>query len=129
MADPEVLPRSTCGKGYQKKGAQSHKTAVDLVVTKVESLVNGHLRKSFPLLHDPSESRLIIEHRDRFASFALKYLKVALVKKGLRLIVVDRAKVDNELVRDTSKIFTSFSRRVSLGGYVASGWRPRRLAG
>ena len=56
-------------------------------------------------------------------------LKAALVKKGLRLIVVDQAKVDNELVRDTSKILTSFSRRVSLGGYVASGWRPRRLAG
>ncbi len=114
---------------YLAQLAQSHKTAVDLVVTKVESLVSGHLRKSFSLLHDPSASRLIVEYRDRFASFALKYLKAALVKKGLRLIVVDQAKVDNELVRDTSKILTSFSRRVSLGGYVASGWRPRRLAG
>ncbi len=116
-------------QGLPKKGAQSHKTAADLVVTKVESSISGHLRKSFSVLHDPSASRLIIEHRDRFASFALKYLRVALVKKGLRLIVVDRAKVDNELVRDTSKILTSFSRRVSLGGYVASEWRPRRLAG
>ncbi len=102
---------------------------MDLVVTKVESLISAHLRKSFSFLHDPPASRLIVEHRDPFASFALKYLKVALVKKGLRLIVVDRAKVDNGLVRYTSKVLTSFSARVSLGGYVAIGWKPRRLAG
>ncbi len=45
------------------------KISGDRVVSKFRPALNGHLPQSLALLADPSVSRIIVEHRDRFAPF------------------------------------------------------------
>ena len=45
------------------------KISVNKVVSKFGSALNGHLPQFLALLADPSVSRIIVEHRDRFAPF------------------------------------------------------------
>ena len=82
------------------KWATSQEISVDRVVTEVGSALNGHRRKFLALLGDPSVSRIIVEHRDRFARFAVEYVEASLSAQGRELIVVDPAELDDDLVRD-----------------------------
>lgn len=92
--------------------ATSQGIAVDRVVTEVGSALNGHRRKFLSLLKDPSVARIVVEHRDRFARFAVEYVEAALEAQGRELIVVDPAEVDDDLVRDMTEILTSFCARL-----------------
>ncbi len=105
--------------------ATSQEISVDRVVTEVGSALNGHRRKFLALLGDPCVSRIIVEHRDRFARFAVEYVEAALSAQGRELIVVDPAEVDDDLVRDMTEILTSFCAR--LYGKRAAGNRVRRV--
>jgi predicted site-specific integrase-resolvase len=87
--------------------ATSEQIAVDKVVTEVGSALNGHRRKFFALLRDPTVSRIVVEHRDRFCRFGSQYVEAALAAQGRELIVVDAAEVDDDLVRDMTEILTS----------------------
>lgn len=98
---------------------------MDRVVTEVGSALNGHRRKFLALLGDPSVSRIIVEHRDRFARFAVEYVEAALSAQGRELIVVDPAELDDDLVRDMTEILTSFCAR--LYGKRAASNRARRV--
>ena len=104
--------------------ATSQKMSVDRVVTEVGSALNGHSRKFLGLLRDPSVSRIIVEHRDRFARFAVEYVEAALFAQGRKLVVVDPAEVDDDLVRDMTEILTSFC--AQLYGKRASAIRAKR---
>lgn len=57
-------------------------------------------------------SRIIVEHRDRFARFAVEYVEAALSSQGRKLIVVDPSELDDDLVRDMTEILTSFCARL-----------------
>lgn len=105
--------------------ATSQEMSVDRVVTEVGSALNGHRRKFLALLRDPDVSRVIVEHRDRFARFAVEYVEAALAAQGRDLVVVDPAEVDDDLVRDMTEILTSFCAR--LYGKRASANRARRV--
>ncbi|MDA8046764.1 MAG: IS607 family transposase [Actinomycetota bacterium] len=105
--------------------ATSQEMSVDRVVTEVGSALNGHRRKFLAVLRDPSVSRIIVEHRDRFARFAVEYVEAALEAQGRELVVVDPAEVDDDLVRDMTEILTSFCAR--LYGKRASANRARRV--
>jgi predicted site-specific integrase-resolvase len=85
--------------------------AVDRVVTEVGSALNGHRKKFLALLRDPAVSTIVVEHRDRFARFGAEYVKAALAAQGRRLLVVDPAEVDDDLVRDVTEILTSLCAR------------------
>jgi predicted site-specific integrase-resolvase len=85
---------------------------VDRVVTEVGSALNGHQRKFLALLRDPGVSTIVVEHRDRFARFGADYVEAALVASGRRLLVVDPAEVDDDLVRDVTEILTSLCARL-----------------
>jgi predicted site-specific integrase-resolvase len=85
---------------------------VDRVVTEVGSALNGHRRKFLALLRDPKVSAIMVEHRDRFARFGAEYVEAALAASGRRLLVVDPAEVDDDLVRDMTEILTSFCARL-----------------
>ena len=86
--------------------------AVDRVVTEVGSALNGHRRKFLALLRDQSVSVIVAEHRDRFARFGAEYVEAALAASGRRLLAVDLAEVDDDLVRDVTEILTSLCARL-----------------
>ena len=72
--------------------------SVDRVVSEVGSALNGHRREFLALLRDPSVSRIIVEHRDRFARVAVEYVEAALAAQGRELVVVDPSELDDDLV-------------------------------
>jgi putative resolvase len=86
--------------------------AVSRVVTEVGSALHGRSKKFLALLRDPAVSRIVVEHRDRFARFGAEYVEAALAAQGRRLLVVDPAEVDDDLVRDVREILTSLCARL-----------------
>ena len=74
--------------------------------------MNGKRRQFLGLLRDPSVSVIVVEHRDRFARFGADYVEAALAASGRRLLVVDPAGVDDDLVRDVTEILTSLCARL-----------------
>lgn len=99
--------------------------SVDRVVTEVGSALNGRRKKFLALLRDPSVGTIVVEHRDRFARFAVDYIEAALSAQGRTLLVVDDAEVDDDLVRDMTEILTSFCAR--LYGKRAAANRAARM--
>ena len=97
---------------------------VDRVVTEIGSAFNGHCKEFLALLRDPQVSTIVVEHRDRFARFGAEYVEAALAAQGRRLLVVDPAEVDDDLVRDVTEILTSLCAR--LYGRRAAADRARR---
>jgi predicted site-specific integrase-resolvase len=85
---------------------------VDRVVTEVGSALNGQRRKFLALLRDKTVATIVVEHRDRFARFGAEYVQACLEATGRRLLVVDPAEVDDDLVRDVTEILTSLCARL-----------------
>jgi len=85
---------------------------VDRIVTEVGSALNGKRRKFLALLKDRTVTTIVVEHRDRFARFGAEYVQAALEASGRRLLVVDPAEVDDDLVRDVTEILTSLCARL-----------------
>jgi predicted site-specific integrase-resolvase len=65
--------------------------AVDRVVTEVSSDLNGRRKKFLALLKDHTVGTIVVEHRGRFARFAVEYIEAALSAQGRRLFVVEEA--------------------------------------
>ncbi|WP_406045468.1 IS607 family transposase [Micromonospora sp. NBC_00898] len=97
---------------------------VSRVVTEVGSALNGHRKEFLALLRDAAVTTIVVEHRDRFARFGAEYVEAALAAQGRRLLVVDPAEVDDDLVRDVTEILTSLCAR--LYGRRAAADRARR---
>lgn len=104
--------------------AASEQIGVDKIVTEVGSALNGHRRKFLALLRDPTVTRIVVEHRDRFCRFGSEYVQAALAAHGRALVVVDSAEVDDDLVRDMTEILTSMCAR--LYGKRAAANKARR---
>src|SRR5664280_2332120 len=85
---------------------------VDRVVTEVGPGLNRRRRKLLTLLGDPDVTTVAVEHRDRFARFGAEYVEAVLSASGRRLLVVDPAEVDDDLVRDQAEILTSLCARL-----------------
>jgi predicted site-specific integrase-resolvase len=86
--------------------------SVDRVATEVGSALNGKRRKFLGLLRDPTVTTIIVEHRDRFARFGAEYVAAALDAEHRRMVVVDDAEVDDDLVRDMTELMTSLCARL-----------------
>ena len=104
--------------------ATGQRLPVDRVVTEVGSALNGRRKKFLALLRDPAVSTIVVEHRDRFVRFGAEYVEAALAAQGRRLLVVDPAEVDDDLLRDVTEILTSLCAR--LYGRRAAANRARR---
>ena len=104
--------------------ATGQNMVVARVVTEVGSALNGRRKKFLALLRDPAVGTIVVEHRDRFARFGAEYVEAALSAQGRRLLVVDPAEVDDDLVRDVTEILTSLCAR--LYGRRASANRAAR---
>ena len=92
--------------------ATGQRLTVSRVVAEVGSALNGHRKKFLSLLRDPTVSVIVVEHRDRFARFGAEYVEAALTAQGRRLLVVDPAGVDDDLVGDVTEILTSLCARL-----------------
>ncbi|MET7401268.1 IS607 family transposase [Dactylosporangium sp. NPDC005572] len=86
--------------------------AVSRVVTQVGSALSGRRKQFLGPLRDPAVSTIVVEHRDRFARFGAEYVAVAPAAQGRRLVVVDPAEVDDDLVRDVTEILTGLCARL-----------------
>jgi predicted site-specific integrase-resolvase len=86
--------------------------AVGCVVTEVGSALDGERRKFLALLRDPAMTTIVVEHRDRFTRFGSGYIEAALSAPGRRLLVVDPAEVDGDLVWDVTEVLTSLCARL-----------------
>lgn len=82
------------------------------VVTETGSGMNDRRRKLNRLLADPTVTRIIVEHRDRLARMNAGLVESALKAQGRRIIVVDDAGPDDDLVRDMTEVLTSFCARL-----------------
>ena len=100
--------------------------AVSRVVTEVGSALDGRREKFLALLRDPAVTTIVVEHRDRFARFGAEYVEAALAAQGRRLLVVDPAEVDDDLVRDVTEILTSLCARLYGRRAAANRAQPRR---
>ncbi len=107
--------------------ATDQQIPVDQVVIEVGSALNGHRRKFLALLRDPSVNRIVVEHRDRFCRFGSEYVQAALAAQGRELVVVDKAEVDDDLVREMTEILTSMCARL-YGKRAAANRAKRALA-
>jgi len=92
--------------------ATSQGHSINRVVTEAGSSLNGKRRKFLALLADPTVSTIVVEHRDRFARFGSEYVAPSLEANGRRLVVLDDAEVDDDLVRDMTEVLTSFCARL-----------------
>ncbi len=80
-------------------------------MTEVGSAFDGHRKEFLALLRDPAVSTVVVEHRGRFARFGAEWVEAALAAQGRRVLVVDPAEVDDDLVRDVTEILTSLCAR------------------
>ncbi len=99
--------------------------SVGRVVTEVGSALNGKRLRFLALLPDESVITIVVEPRDRFARFGSEYVEAALSAQGRRLLVVDPAEVDDDLVQDVTAILSSLCAR--LYGRRAAKSRAARL--
>ena len=86
--------------------------SVDEVVSEIGSGLNGRRPKFKRLLSDPSVSKIIVEHRDRYCRFGAEYIEAALSAQGREVVVADDAEVDDDLVRDVTEVLTSLCARL-----------------
>lgn len=81
-------------------------------VTEVRSAFDGHGRRFLALLRDPAVSTIVVEYRDWLARFGAECVEASLAGRGRRLLVVDPAEINDDLVRDVTEILTSLCVRL-----------------
>lgn len=85
---------------------------VDEYVTEVGSAMNGVRPRLRKVLSDPKTTTIIVEHRDRLTRFGFGYIEAALAGRGGKIVVLDDAEVEDDLVRDMTEVLTSFCARL-----------------
>lgn len=85
---------------------------VNRTVAEVGSGMNGARPKLRRLLADATVSTIVVEHRDRLARLGSEYIEAALLGAGRRLLVVEAAEVEDDLVRDMTEVLTSLCARL-----------------
>jgi hypothetical protein len=80
--------------------------AVGRMVTEVGSALDGERRKFLALLRNPAMTMIVAEHRDQFTRFGTEYVEATLSAQGRRLLVVDPAGADGDLVWDVTETLT-----------------------
>ena len=82
------------------------------VEAEVGSGMNGTRAKVGRLLADPLVTTVVVEHRDRLGRMNTEMVEAALSAHGRRLVVIDEAEMDDDLVRDMTEVLTSFCARL-----------------
>jgi putative resolvase len=82
------------------------------VEAEVGSGMNGARAKVRRMLADPKVTVVVVEHRDRLVRMNTELVESALSAHGRRLVVLDAGEVEDDLVRDTVEVLTSFCARL-----------------
>ena len=126
-----VLAKSTGGLGLYAR-VSSHDQKADLerqvsrlaewaanagqrvvrVEAEVGSGMSGTRAKVRRLLADPLVTTVVVEHRDRLGSMNTEMVEAALSAHGRRLVVIDDAEMDDDLVQDMTEVLTRFCARL-----------------
>ncbi len=86
---------------------------VDKAYTEIASGLNDKRSQLTKVLADKSISRIVVDHKDRFARFGIAYIELLLQLDNRELLVVNKVKGDeNELMQDFVSIITSFVARL-----------------
>ena len=86
--------------------------AVVETVSEIGSGLNGKRPRLIRLLANPKIGMVIVEHQDRLARFGVEDVEAAMRASGRRVVVVDKAEVTDDLVRDMIDVLTSFCARL-----------------
>ncbi|MGE5658792.1 MAG: IS607 family transposase [Actinomycetota bacterium] len=82
-------------------------------VKEIGSGLNDHRKQLEALLQQDDYDILLVEHKERLARFGINYLKVLLIRLGIRLEIVNLAENGkDELMQDLVEIITSFAARL-----------------
>jgi putative resolvase len=81
------------------------------VCAEVGSGMNGQRPKIRRLLSDPTVGVLVVEHRDRLGRMNTELIEAALHAANRRVVVIDDAEIEDDLVRDMIEVLTSFCAR------------------
>ncbi len=78
----------------------------------IASGMNGSRTKVRRLLADTAVTTVVAEHKDRLGRMNTELVEAALSASGRRLVVLDTGEVEDDLVRDTVEVLTSFCARL-----------------
>lgn len=82
-------------------------------VKEIGSGLNDNRQQLSKLLNDNDWSKIIVEHKDRFARFGLNYINILLNKEGKAIEIINEVDNDkDDLMQDFISIITSFCARI-----------------
>ena len=84
----------------------------DEVVKEVGSGLNGNRRRLRRLVADHTVGTIVVEYRERLSRFGIEYVEAALAGRGARILVMDEAELEDDLVRDVTEVMTSLFARL-----------------
>ena len=84
----------------------------DEVVKEIGSGLNGNRRRLRRLIADHTVGTVMVEHRERLCRFGFEYVEAALAGRGARILVMDEAELEDDLVRDVTEVLTSLCARL-----------------
>lgn len=91
--------------------AKGYKTKYN--IKEIGSGLNDDRKKLYKLLNDNNIDIIIVEHKDRFSRFGLKYIELLLEKQGRKIEIINNITNDeNDLMQDFVSIITSFTARL-----------------
>lgn len=86
---------------------------VDKVVCEVGSGLDDGRKKLEQLLLDPSITKIVVEHPDRFSRFGMNYIQKLLSMQDREIEIINKGEDDkSDLMQDFVSIITSFTARL-----------------
>ncbi len=86
---------------------------IEKVVCEVGSGLNDGRKKLEQLLLDPSITKIVVEHADRFSRFGMNYLEKMMQMQDREIEVINKQASDrDDLMQDFVSIITSFTARL-----------------
>ena len=84
----------------------------DEVVKEIGPGLNGNRLRLRRLVADHTAGTIMVEHRERLSRFGFEYLEAALSGRGARILVMEDAELEDDLVRDVTEVMTSLCARL-----------------
>ena len=84
----------------------------DEVVKETGPGLNGNRRRLRRLVADHTVGAIVVEHRERLPRFGFEYLEASLSGRGARILVMEDAELEDDLVRDVTEVMTSLCARL-----------------
>ena len=109
---PPTRRKTWTGRWVESWNGQRSRVFGDLVVKEIGSGLNGNRRRLRRLVADHTVGTIVVEHRERLSRFGFEYLEAALAGRGARILVMDEAELEDDLVRDVTEVMTSLCARL-----------------